>query len=234
MSRYGTAVKTVPQGYAEPTSAIILSLPTAAGAVGRVAASRSLAKRTFDAVAALVLLILLLPVIAAIALAVRVTSPGPIFFRQSRTGMNGRIFLVWKFRTMSVLENGDGIRHATRGDARVTPIGARLRSTSLDELPQLLNVLAGDMSLVGPRPHAVAHDRRYGLLIGEYTRRFRVKPGITGLAQVRGLRGEIHDLSCMVARVRADCEYIERWSLFLDLAILLQTIPRLVRDRNAY
>lgn len=255
MSGYGTAVESAPANFSEaapvpvPTnspvpvrpaasapsvSTIVISLPTETIQAFATPAATSWAKRAMDVSVALLLLILLLPSLMLIALAVRVTSPGPILFRQSRTGLNGRVFAVWKFRTMRVLEDGDGIAHATRNDARVTPIGALLRSTSLDELPQLFNVLAGDMSLVGPRPHAVAHDRRYGLLIGDYARRFRAKPGMTGLAQIRGLRGEIHDLSCMEARVRADCEYIERWSLFFDLAILLQTIPLMVRDRNAY
>lgn len=250
MSTYGTAIESASASYSDAASApvpatlsatapahasaIVISLPTETAQPVVTQAAMSRAKRMMDVSVALVLLVMLLPSLILIALAIWATSPGPIFFRQGRTGLNGQVFAVWKFRTMHVLEDDDGVAHATRNDARVTPIGALLRSTSLDELPQLLNVLAGDMSLVGPRPHAVAHDRRYGMLIGDYARRFGVKPGMTGLAQVRGLRGEIHELSCMEARVRADCEYIERWSLAFDLSILLQTIPLMVRDRNAY
>ena len=191
-------------------------------------------KRSIDIVIALVALTFLLPLFAIVAVLIAATSPGPIIFRQHRTGLGGRPFELLKFRTMYVVENGDTIRHATRGDSRVTPIGAILRATSIDELPQLINVLRGDMSLVGPRPHAVAHDRHYGALINGYARRFAVRPGITGLAQVRGLRGEIHQLSCMERRVNADCEYIERWSLGWDLRIILLTIPRMLGDPHAY
>ncbi len=191
-------------------------------------------KRALDIAVALLLVLLLLPVLLLVALLVATSSAGPVLFRQRRTGLNGRAFHVLKFRTMYVTEDGDGIRHATRRDARVTRIGAILRATSVDELPQLLNVLRGDMSLVGPRPHALAHDRHYGALVANYTVRFTVRPGMTGLAQVRGLRGEIHQLSCMERRILADCEYIARWSLAFDLAILLQTIPRMVRDSKAY
>lgn len=191
-------------------------------------------KRLLDIHVAVILIVLVLPAMALVALLVRTTSPGPVLFRQRRTGLNGQPFHVLKFRTMYVTEDGDAVRHATRRDTRVTPVGAILRATSVDELPQLFNVLRGDMSLVGPRPHALAHDRHYGELLADYTLRFAVRPGITGLAQVRGLRGEIHQLSCMERRVRADCEYIERWSLAFDLVIILQTIPRMLRDPKAY
>jgi putative colanic acid biosynthesis UDP-glucose lipid carrier transferase len=234
MNRSGSAVESGPVSYSEPASGVVVPLTKELASLRPAPAACSRTKRALDIAASLLLCALLFPSLLLIALAVRSTSPGPIFFRQSRTGLNGRVFQVWKFRTMYVVEDGDGIAHATRNDARVTPLGALLRSTSIDELPQLLNVLVGDMSLVGPRPHAVAHDQRYGRLIGDYGKRFGVKPGMTGLAQIRGLRGEIHDLSCMVARVRADCEYIERWSLLFDVWIILQTIPRMIRDRNAY
>jgi len=191
-------------------------------------------KRVVDIALALFALIAFLPLFAFVAVLIGATSPGPIIFRQHRTGLGGRLFELRKFRTMYVVEDGDTIRHATRGDSRVTPIGAILRATSIDELPQLINVLRGDMSLVGPRPHAVAHDRHYGMLINGYARRFAVKPGITGLAQIRGLRGEIHQLSCMERRVNADCEYIERWSLGRDLRIILLTVPRMLGDPHAY
>lgn len=191
-------------------------------------------KRLLDIHVATFLIVLILPAMMLIAVLVRMTSAGPVLFRQRRTGLNGQPFYVLKFRTMYVTEDGDAVRHATRRDARVTPIGAILRATSVDELPQLLNVLRGDMSLVGPRPHALAHDRHYGALLADYPLRFAVRPGITGLAQIRGLRGEIHQLSCMERRVRADCEYIERWSLAFDMVIILRTIPRMLRDPKAY
>jgi len=165
---------------------------------------------------------------------IRVTSPGPIIFRQHRTGLGGQPFELLKFRTMRVTEDGETIRHAMRGDSRVTRVGAILRATSVDELPQLINVLRGNMSLVGPRPHALAHDRHYGALIHGYAKRFLVKPGMTGLAQIRGLRGEIHELYSMERRVRADREYIASWSLACDLRIILLTLPRMLSDPHAY
>ena len=233
MTKYGTAAEVSSAVFSEPPPGVIPLLP-GSDQVAPARAAGSRAKRIMDVSVAVTLLLLLLPSLVLIALAIRLTSRGPVIFRQSRTGLNSEVFAICKFRTMHVLEDGEGISHATRNDARVTHVGMFLRSTSLDELPQLWNVLNGHMSLVGPRPHAVAHDRRYGVLVSDYSRRFAVKPGITGLAQVRGLRGEIHDLSCMAERVRADCEYIERWSLRGDLAILLQTIPRVFGDRNAY
>jgi putative colanic acid biosynthesis UDP-glucose lipid carrier transferase len=197
-------------------------------------AALSPGKRSLDIAIAIVSLLFMLPTMLIAAFFIVTTSRGPIFFRQTRTGHNGREFQILKFRSMYVTENSGEIRHATRGDKRVTPVGAILRATSIDELPQLINVLRGEMSLVGPRPHAISHDRLYGDLIREYSKRFAVKPGITGLAQVRGYRGDICDLSFMERRVQADCEYIERWTLRSDVAILLRTLPCLVRDRNAY
>jgi len=200
----------------------------------RATAAVSRLKRVLDFVIALFALVATMPILVIAAILVRCSSEGSVLFRQTRTGLHGRPFQILKFRTMYVTEDGDAIRHATRRDSRVTPIGAFLRATSVDELPQLINVLLGDMSLVGPRPHAVAHDRLYGKLLQDYAKRFAVKPGITGLAQVRGLRGEIHGLSCMERRVRADCEYIERWSLGADISILCRTLPLMVRDSRAY
>lgn len=197
-------------------------------------AAMSRAKRGLDFSVALVALLIALPVLIAAAILVRLSSDGPILFRQQRSGLHGKPFQILKFRTMYVAEDGDVIRHATRKDARVTRAGAFLRASSIDELPQLINVLQGHMSLVGPRPHAIAHDRLYGSLLSDYQRRFAVRPGITGLAQVRGLRGEIHGLTCMERRVRADCEYIERWSLASDVGILCKTMPLMVRDSRAY
>lgn len=194
----------------------------------------SVAKRALDIFGAILAILVFLPLLATIALAVRFESPGPVIFRQRRTGYRGRIFTIYKFRTMTVAEDGGDIRHATKNDARVTAIGSLLRKLSLDELPQFFNVLKGDMSLVGPRPHALAHDRKYGDIIPAYAARFRCKPGLTGLAQVNGLRGEIQDLRCMRDRVAADNLYIESWSFGLDAAILAKTALIIFRDPQAY
>ncbi|MDH7639185.1 sugar transferase [Sphingomonas oryzagri] len=213
---------------------LIQALPPSRWDECAAAAAVSPLKRGLDFAIALAALLVALPILAVAAILIRASSDGPILFRQTRTGLHGTPFQILKFRTMYVTEDGDAIRHATRRDSRVTPVGAFLRATSIDELPQLINVLLGDMSLVGPRPHAVAHDRLYGTLLQDYARRFAVKPGITGLAQIRGLRGEIHGLSCMERRVRADCEYIERWSVGADIGILCRTLPLMVRDTHAY
>jgi putative colanic acid biosynthesis UDP-glucose lipid carrier transferase len=194
----------------------------------------ALSKRAIDIVVSLIALIVLAPVLTFIAISIALTTRGPIFFRQARTGYCGKPFRIIKFRTMTVVEDGDMIAHARRGDLRVTPVGRFLRASSLDEVPQLVNILLGDMSLVGPRPHALAHDRYYGSLLEGYGKRFLVKPGLTGLAQVRGLRGEIHDLSYMARRLDADVEYIRRWTPLFDIAIIFQTVPKMVRDRSAY
>jgi putative colanic acid biosynthesis UDP-glucose lipid carrier transferase len=171
---------------------------------------------------------------ALIAGLIKLTSPGPVFFRQKRYGLDGREILVWKFRTMRVCENGPQISQATKNDPRVTPLGAILRGTSLDELPQLFNVLEGKMSLVGPRPHATAHNEHYRRLIPGYMLRHKVKPGITGLAQVRGWRGETDSLDKMANRVNCDLEYIREWSIWLDLKILFETISVVLSRKNAY
>ena len=194
----------------------------------------SFGKRALDIAGALAALLLFLPLLCTIAMAIRLESGGPVIFRQRRTGHRGHIFTIYKFRTMTVAEDGDSIRHATQNDARVTPMGALLRKLSLDELPQFLNVLKGDMSMVGPRPHALAHDQHYGELIPTYPDRFRAKPGLTGLAQVNGLRGEIQDVRCMRDRVAADNLYIDSWSLGLDVAILAKTALIIFRDPQAY
>jgi putative colanic acid biosynthesis UDP-glucose lipid carrier transferase len=195
---------------------------------------RGVAKRLIDIVASAAGLLLLAPLLLGIALLVRWSSPGPILFKQRRYGLDGEPFPVYKFRTMSVTEDADRIRQATRRDARVTPLGAVLRRYSLDELPQLINVLQGRMSLVGPRPHAVAHNEMYRKLIKGYMVRHKVLPGITGLAQVSGLRGETRTVAEMEARVRCDLEYLRHWSLMLDVRILFRTAIKLLRDRNAY
>ena len=194
----------------------------------------SFGKRVVDIAAALVAILVFLPLLICIAVMVRLESPGPAIFRQRRTGHQGEIFTIYKFRTMTVTEDSGHIKHATKGDKRVTAIGAVLRKLSLDELPQFFNVLKGDMSVVGPRPHALGHDDYYGDLIPAYVDRFRAKPGLTGLAQVNGLRGEIQDLRCMRNRIAADNLYIDSWSLGLDIAILAKTVMVIFRDPQAY
>jgi len=176
-----------------------------------------------------------LPLCLLIALVIKLGSPGPALFRQTRYGFNNNEFTVFKFRTMHADAEADAsVPQATRGDARVTCVGAFLRRTSLDELPQLYNVLRGDMSLVGPRPHAVPHNQQYAALIGDYLSRHRVKPGITGWAQVNGLRGEIASPEIMKLRVQHDIHYIEHWSLLLDIKILLLTVLVGFVNKNAY
>ena len=161
-------------------------------------------------------------------------APGPALFRQTRGGLNGRTFTILKLRSMRVEENGDKVVQAQRSDNRVTNIGRLIRASSVDELPQLINVLRGDMSLIGPRPHAQAHDTYYGALIPTYHLRFQAKPGLTGLAQISGLRGGTTDVEEMVARVKADVAYIDNWSLLSDLRIALLTVPHLLLAKNAY
>jgi putative colanic acid biosynthesis UDP-glucose lipid carrier transferase len=191
-------------------------------------------KRVFDMVVAAWALLLFLPLLIVVMVAIQIESPGPAIFRQRRTGYRGRVFTILKFRTMTVTEDSADVRQATKDDARVTAVGALLRKLSIDELPQLWNVMRGDMSIVGPRPHALAHDEYYGAMIPTYGARFRAKPGLTGYAQVNGFRGEINDMRCMSDRVAADNSYIEEWSLALDVAILLKTVPLVFRDPNAY
>ncbi|MBW8812465.1 MAG: exopolysaccharide biosynthesis polyprenyl glycosylphosphotransferase [Caulobacterales bacterium] len=200
----------------------------------RATVAASPGKRAVDIFGALVALLIFLPLLLCVALMVRLESPGPVIFRQRRTGHQGRVFTIYKFRTMTVTEDSANVRQATRNDARITAVGALLRKLSLDELPQFLNVLKGDMSLVGPRPHALAHDSQYGAAIPAYSDRFRAKPGLTGLAQVNGLRGEIRDLRCMRDRIDADNLYIDSWSLGLDIAILARTALIIFRDPQAY
>lgn len=190
-------------------------------------------KRISDVVLTLIGLVVLLPLMLVIAAAIKLDSPGPAIYRQPRAGFNRNWFVVYKFRTMHVSADGD-LTQATRNDPRVTRVGRILRRLSLDELPQLLNVLRGEMSLVGPRPHAVPHDEKYGRLIDKYLHRHRVRPGITGWAQVNGWRGETDTLAKMKARIEHDLWYIENWSLSLDLLILFRTIFVSFRSENAY
>jgi putative colanic acid biosysnthesis UDP-glucose lipid carrier transferase len=191
-------------------------------------------KRLEDMVLASVLLLLVAVPLLVIAIGVKLSSPGPIFFKQHRYGLRGNRIEVWKFRTMRVMENSSEVKQATKGDPRVTTFGAFLRRTSLDELPQLFNVLQGTMSLVGPRPHAVVHNEQYRKLIDRYMLRHKVKPGITGWAQVNGWRGETDSLDKMQKRVEYDLAYIHNWSLWLDVKILFLTAFRVLNDRNAY
>lgn len=195
---------------------------------------RGLSKRLFDVVIATLALLAISPLFLAIALIVKLTSQGPAIFRQRRYGLEGEEITVYKFRTMRVTEDGNNIRQATRDDDRITPVGRFLRRYSLDELPQLVNVVQGRMSLVGPRPHAVAHNEMYRKLIKGYMVRHKVLPGITGLAQINGLRGETRELEQMEARVHYDLEYLRRWSIFLDLKIIATTAIKMFTDKNVY
>jgi len=192
-------------------------------------------KRALDVVLASLMLVAALPVMLVIAIGIRLTAPGQsVIFKQRRYGLDGEEIIVYKFRTMSVAEDGDIVRQATRNDPRVTPFGRFLRRYSLDELPQLINVLQGRMSLVGPRPHAVAHNEQYRKLIDGYMVRHKASPGITGLAQVNGCRGETADLAEMKRRIDYDLDYLRHWSLMLDLKILLKTVTVLFKSEKAY
>ena len=194
-----------------------------------------LLKRVFDIAFAFFALIMLAPVMLGLAIAVKLSSPGPALFKQKRYGLNGKSYSVYKFRSMIVGEAKDReLKQATRGDPRITRVGAFIRRTSLDELPQFLNVLRGDMSVVGPRPHSVSHNELYRKEVRQYMMRHKVKPGITGWAQVHGLRGETAQLERMAERIKYDLEYIRNWSPGLDLRIILMTILVIFKDDNAY
>ena len=195
---------------------------------------QKLIKRVFDIFFALLGIFVLLPLAAIISVAIAINSPGPVLFRQWRGGYNGRRFQIFKFRTMVVLEDGSEIRQAQRSDPRVTRVGRFLRKYSIDEFPQLINVLYGEMSLIGPRPHALIHDTRYSELISPYSERYNIKPGITGLAQVSGCRGETADLDSMRRRVEFDIEYIREWSIWLDIRIVLLTVKQFIDPRQSY
>jgi putative colanic acid biosynthesis UDP-glucose lipid carrier transferase len=195
---------------------------------------RGAAKRMSDIVMALGALILLSPLMLVIAAAVKLTSRGPVIFKQRRYGLDGHEIIVYKFRSMNVAENAGKVLQATRNDLRLTTVGKILRRHSLDELPQFLNVLQGRMSVVGPRPHAVAHNEQYRGLIKGYMVRHKVTPGMTGLAQVSGYRGETESIEKMKGRVELDLEYLRNWSLALDIQIILKTIVLLFSDKSAY
>ena len=196
--------------------------------------TNQLVKRISDIIIACVIIVLISPLLLAIAIGVKLSSPGPVLFRQRRNGLDGHEIVVYKFRSMRTMEDGEVVRQATRNDPRVTPFGAFLRRTSFDELPQFFNVLAGTMSIVGPRPHAVTHNEEYRQMIKAYMVRHKVKPGITGWAQVNGQRGETDTVEKMRTRVEYDLEYLRNWSLGLDLRIIVSTIRVLFFDRQAY
>jgi putative colanic acid biosynthesis UDP-glucose lipid carrier transferase len=193
-----------------------------------------LIKRASDIALSLAILAAISPLLLLLALCVKLSSPGPAIFKQRRYGLDGEEIVVYKFRTMTVTEDGDSIRQCGKADDRVTPLGALLRRTSLDELPQLVNVLQGRMSIVGPRPHAVAHNELYRKLIKGYMQRHKVRPGLTGWAQVNGLRGETESVEKMKARIDYDLDYLRNWSLRLDLYIIAKTAWIVLTGRNAY
>ena len=225
---------TLPFDTIQPRVAQVGGIPLIAVLETPFYGANALMKRASDIVVAASALAVLWPLMLAIAAAVKLGSPGPALFRQRRYGLDGDEFQVFKFRTMTVCEDGTQIRQASRGDARVTRLGALLRRTSLDELPQFLNVLGGSMSVVGPRPHAVAHNEQYRRLIQGYMIRHKVKPGITGWAQVNGLRGETRSVDRMRRRIEHDLDYLRHWSLALDLQILLRTPFVVLKGPNAY
>jgi putative colanic acid biosynthesis UDP-glucose lipid carrier transferase len=191
-------------------------------------------KRLEDIVLSLIALSILAIPLLLISIGIKLTSRGPILFKQDRYGLNGRKIKVWKFRSMKVMENSEVVTQACKDDPRITKFGAFLRKTSLDELPQFINVLKGDMSVIGPRPHAVSHNETYRKLVDFYMLRHKVKPGITGWAQVNGWRGETDTVEKMKKRIEYDLEYIRNWSLWLDFRILVYTVLRGFNDKNAY
>jgi putative colanic acid biosynthesis UDP-glucose lipid carrier transferase len=196
--------------------------------------TNELIKRASDIVLASIILVLISPLLLLIWVGVKLSSPGPAIFRQRRNGLDGEEIIVYKFRSMRAMDNGEVVKQATRGDPRVTPFGAFIRRTSMDELPQFVNVLQGRMSIVGPRPHAVAHNELYRQLIKAYMVRHKVKPGITGWAQVNGHRGETDTVEKMQTRVEYDLEYLRNWSLGLDLQIIARTVKVVLLARNAH
>jgi putative colanic acid biosynthesis UDP-glucose lipid carrier transferase len=191
-------------------------------------------KRLSDVCIATAAIVLSAPIMLAVAIAIKLTMPGPVLFKQRRFGLDGVEIIVWKFRSMKVQEDGANVRQATKDDDRITPLGRFLRRSSLDELPQFFNVLQGKMSVVGPRPHAVSHNEMYRRLIKGYMIRHKVKPGITGLAQISGARGETDTVEKMEMRIKYDLEYLRNWSLRLDLWIIFKTVAQVFHDPNAY
>lgn len=191
-------------------------------------------KRFEDIVLSTFIMFLISPILIAVAIGVKLSSPGPILFKQKRYGMNGKEIKVYKYRSMTTLDDGEIVNQATKNDPRVTPFGAFIRKTSLDELPQFFNVWQGKMSIVGPRPHAVAHNEEYRKLVPKYMQRHIVKPGITGWAQINGWRGETDKLEKMEKRIEFDLHYINNWTLWLDIKIIFLTIIKGFINKNAY
>ncbi|MCE0493312.1 undecaprenyl-phosphate glucose phosphotransferase [Vibrio salinus] len=194
----------------------------------------SLVKRIEDIILASIITLLISPVLLFVALGVKLSSPGPVIFKQERYGLDGKAIKVWKFRSMRAMDNGPVVKQATKNDPRITPFGSFIRRTSLDELPQFINVITGQMSIVGPRPHAVAHNEQYRGLIDKYMLRHHVKPGITGWAQINGYRGETDTLDKMEKRVEYDLVYIQNWSLWLDIKIVFLTVFKGFVGKTAY
>jgi putative colanic acid biosynthesis UDP-glucose lipid carrier transferase len=212
----------------------VLGLPALDISVSPMVGFNVIVKWFEDKCLSVAIILLISPVLLIIAAAIKLTSKGPVIFKQKRHGWNGKIITIFKFRTMYYSTESDGVKQATIADTRVTPLGAFLRRTSLDELPQFFNVLFGDMSIVGPRPHAVEHNQEYMQRIDSYMLRHKVKPGVTGWAQVNGLRGETDTVDKMIARVDHDLYYIENWSLWFDLSIIAKTIVTGFINKNAY
>ena len=213
----------------------LLGVPAINLAASPITDVRVLPKFVFDRLFALSALTMLAPLMLAIAALIKLTSPGPVFFRQKRKGIDGHEFRIYKFRSMKVHEETAGrITQATKHDARVTPVGRFLRRTSLDELPQFINVLKGEMSVVGPRPHALEHDDIYKDLVKGYMFRYRIKPGITGWAQINGFRGETDRVEKMMGRVKLDLYYMQNWSFWLDIKIVAMTLWKGFTGSNAY
>lgn len=194
----------------------------------------SIMKRMEDVFLSLTILGIIAIPMLCIALGIKITSPGPVLFKQDRYGMDGKKIKVWKFRSMRVMDNGEVVKQATKGDPRITPFGAFLRRTSLDELPQFFNVLQGTMSVVGPRPHAVSHNEEYRKKVAYYMLRHKMKPGITGWAQVNGWRGETDTVEKMEMRIKYDLEYIRNWSIWMDFKIVIFTLFKGFVGKNVY
>lgn len=213
---------------------IIDGIPLLAACESPHTGINSVTKRTMDVTLSLFILLLITPLLLLIAIGIKLGSPGPVIFKQRRYGLDGEEIIVYKFRSMVVMEEGEQVIQATRSDPRFTRLGAFLRKTSLDELPQFINVLQGRMSIVGPRPHAVSHNELYRSLIKGYMVRHKVRPGITGWAQVNGFRGETDTIQKMRSRIYYDLEYERNWSIFLDLFIILKTIYVVIWDKHAY
>lgn len=212
----------------------VVGLPVVAVCESPFHGTTDATKRLSDICIATAAIILTAPIMLGVALAIKMTMPGPVLFKQRRFGLDGQEITVWKFRSMKVQEDGAVVKQATKNDDRITPLGAFLRRSSLDELPQFFNVLQGKMSVVGPRPHAVSHNEMYRSLIKGYMIRHKVRPGITGLAQINGARGETDTIEKMELRIKYDLEYLRKWTLRLDLWIIFKTFMQVFRDPNAY